>query len=61
MADGPSDRRCAGQVRYLSWSDTEKAMRHIKRFKPRDNHKGRVKPYRCRHCQGWHLGHIQDS
>lgn len=47
----PRDYMCAGKSRFDSF-------RHAKRIAHRSakGHAARVVPYRCRYCQGWHIG-----
>jgi hypothetical protein len=45
------ERSCTSKARFLSRLEARALMRSGRRFD------GQCKPYHCRHCDGWHLGH----
>jgi hypothetical protein len=47
----PRDRGCTSKAVYLSRREALSLRRHGKR-----GYAG-LHPYRCRYCDGWHLGH----
>lgn len=44
--------QCHGKLRYRSITLARKAIRAMKRL----SHRTGVEAYRCRYCQGWHVG-----
>jgi hypothetical protein len=45
------ERGCTSKAMYVSRGEAKALVRHSRRMD------GQVKPYHCRHCSGWHLGH----
>lgn len=43
--------QCEGKRKYSTKDDAKSAARRSERSL------GRMKPYRCPHCDAWHLGH----
>lgn len=44
---------CIGKARYLQRAHAKRAASQIRR-----NGNNHLRPYRCRFCQCWHLGHL---
>lgn len=49
-------RSCRGKVRHDTRDAAHDALRHMVRRT--GAHPGRVGAYQCRHCHGWHVGHL---
>jgi len=51
---------CSGKQRYASWNEASDVLGYRKKRKRRSHtgsaHGDEMKPYRCRYCQGWHVG-----
>lgn len=45
---------CAGKLVYATAPEAYRALSHLQRRTRGD--RSDVKPYRCRDCDGWHLG-----
>lgn len=52
--DGGPVSACKGKTAYPSFSAAETVIR--RKLKRRSRHSEPLMPYRCRHCQFWHLG-----
>lgn len=53
----PTHRGRCGKVRYGSQSSAKAAMRVLQRNGKQRSYEGRLHPYACRECHGWHVGH----
>lgn len=56
----PFDRACKGKFYYASRAEAKLAIRGMRRGGPPENTgdgAANVKPYRCPHCDRWHVGH----
>jgi hypothetical protein len=49
------DRGCTSKATYVSRGEAKSLVRH-----GRQGYAG-LHPYRCRYCDGWHLGHARGS
>jgi len=47
------ERACTSKARFLSRGEARSMVRHGRRCAAR----GDLRPYRCRSCGWWHLGH----
>lgn len=49
----------AGKTRFASFTDADRQLRHA--TFPHNRRRGeapmKIVPYRCRACNGWHVGH----
>ena len=45
------ERGCTSKAVYLSRREARSTGRHGR------SQDGSLRPYRCHHCDGWHLGH----
>ena len=45
------ERACLSKAMFVSRRDARSMARQGR------HQDGSVRPYRCRHCHGWHLGH----
>ena len=45
------ERACTSKALFLSRNEARSLVRTGR------HNDGQVKPYHCRHCDGWHLGH----
>jgi hypothetical protein len=51
------DVECRGKVPYHSYGDARRARREIEADPGYVAGRARLRPYKCWHCSGWHLGH----
>jgi hypothetical protein len=49
--------QCSGKIRYQTEEAGQAAVRSIIRAGKVMGHKGFLKPYLCKWCHGWHVGH----
>lgn len=47
---------CHGKKRYESWTAANTAAHPKRRHRSRHKAHGHRQVYRCRFCQGWHVG-----
>ena len=47
----PVDRGCTSKAFFVSRREARSTIHHGRR------QDGSLRPYRCRYCDGWHLGH----
>lgn len=47
----PVERGCTSKAVYISRREARSTSRHGR------GQDGSLRPYRCRFCDGWHLGH----
>lgn len=54
---GPMHRGPCGKARYDGEASARRAMRTMQRHGKGRRDRGRLHPYLCRACRGWHVGH----